>query len=160
MVGKFCANIWEGQHIYKIMYEVLYSIDEIPYPETDVCYGAKCHEYIPLSFDNWCMDCHGHPDDGMVSRMIHIMLRESDDYMPLEFSQISDYVTKISVISAEDITQTNSLYIKHSRHMFRTKEKNETMYRSFCESVVQTSRLVLRDNMDLYNKSRKIRRIG
>jgi hypothetical protein len=169
MVGKLCANIWKGPHIYKVTYEVLYSIDEIPYPETDVCYGAKCHEYIPQSFDNWCMDCHGHPDDEMVSRMIHIMLGESNDYKPLEFGQIFEHVTKISVISTEDITQTNSLYIKRSNRII------QNMFKKIYISMIQTntfaftamdhtSILTMQDknimnDTEPYTESRKIRRI-
>ena len=163
LISDFYADIWKNHLIYRVHYKIMWQIDEIPYPDTDTCYGANCREYMECSMDRWCDNCYGHPDDEMISKIISIMFGESI-YNPkyIKFNNICDYVTDIYVLDIMDITQTKPQYIKRSNQYIRIKElykQNIQRYNLVCMDDTEKEDINKDTDMSEYmtHETKKIR---
>jgi hypothetical protein len=90
--------------LYMVEYEILWAVHELPYLETEKCYGAKCRREQFRSFERWCVDCYGHQYDEKISKMVEIYIKGEDNYDNITVRDILPYIYDVRIISIKHIS--------------------------------------------------------
>jgi hypothetical protein len=101
---KLTLFVWIGLKHYKVVYDIYWKIEQFPRLNYYECRGSKCRRVINLSFDHWCVSCHGDPDEWKISQMVEIFVKDKNDHdTKIKFEDISQFIRNVDIISYEEI---------------------------------------------------------